>query len=123
MKKEKKLSEEEEFAKYLEKIEDPNYQGGAYDLPENPTNLERMKYDICQTVLSYKLVNKLTTQKIAEKIQLSKAETEDILFCRIERFTLDRLIDYTSKLLSFPQIKIVMPEISKVNQSEHSTYV
>jgi len=27
MKKEKKLSEEEEFAKYLEKTEDPNYQG------------------------------------------------------------------------------------------------
>jgi len=37
MKKEKKLIEEEEFAKYLEKIEDPNYQGGSWALPENPT--------------------------------------------------------------------------------------
>ncbi|CAG8563912.1 5521_t:CDS:2 [Gigaspora margarita] len=91
---------EQEFEKYLEKIEDPNYEGGAYDLPENPTPLEKMKYDICQNILGYKLTSHSTTQQIAQQIQLSTAETEELLFCRIEKFTLDRLVVYASKLFS-----------------------
>ena len=49
-------------------------------------------------MLGYKLDNKLTREQIARKIQLSKAETEDILFCEIEKFTLDRLMTYANKL-------------------------
>ncbi|CAG8857497.1 888_t:CDS:2, partial [Gigaspora margarita] len=47
------------------------------------------------------MVNNLTREQIAEKINLSLAETEDILFCCIEKFTLDRLLVYASRLL-FP---------------------
>lgn len=44
--------EEKEFEKYLQKIEDPNYQGEInYDLPENATPLEVAKYEICRIVL------------------------------------------------------------------------
>src|SRR6185312_14167547 len=110
MKKKHLSPAEEEFKKYLEKIEDSSYQGGAYDLPENPTVLEKMKYDACQSILGYKLTNKLTTQHIAERIGLSKAETEELLFCHIEKFTLDRLVDYASKLFASSQISINIPE-------------
>ncbi|CAG8801619.1 13721_t:CDS:2, partial [Racocetra fulgida] len=79
---------------------------GAYDLPENPSPLEKMKYDICQNILGYKLTNHSTTQQIAQQIQLSIAETEELLFCRIEKFTLDRLVVYASKLFSPSHIKI-----------------
>jgi predicted XRE-type DNA-binding protein len=93
-----------EFEKYLEKIADPNYEGGAYDCPENPTPLEKMKYDICQSLLGYKLTNKLQTADIAKRISLSQAETEEILFCRIEKFTLDRLVTYAGKLFDPSQM-------------------
>src|SRR4051812_21435727 len=93
-----------EFEKYLEKIAEPNYEGGACDCPENPTSLEKMKYDICQSLLGYKLIKKLSTRDIAERINLSQAETEEILFCRIEKFTLDRLVTYAGKLFTPEQM-------------------
>ncbi|CAG8455749.1 26228_t:CDS:2, partial [Gigaspora margarita] len=96
------LSEKEksEYQKYLEELEDPDYQGGSWALPENPTPLEQAKYDICQKVIRYKRNNKLTTEELAKKIQLTKPETEDILYYRIDYFTLDRLMEYTNKLFS-----------------------
>src|SRR5256885_17196699 len=90
--------EKEEFKKYLERVEDPNYQGGSWALPENPTTSERTKYEICEKVIKYKRNKKITTEKLAHQIQLSKAETEDILYCRIDHLTLDRLLSYTDKL-------------------------
>ncbi|CAG8459834.1 6988_t:CDS:2, partial [Racocetra persica] len=85
---------------YLQEIEDPkNNQEVNYDLPENPTPLQVAKFEICQEILGYKLKNNLTRQQVAAKMDLSKAETEDILFCCIEKFTLDRLVEYASRLL------------------------
>src|SRR2546423_251888 len=88
------LKDKEQFKKYLERIEDPNYQGGSWALPENPTTSERTKYEICEKVIRYKRNKQLTTEKLAQKMQLSKAETEDILYCRIDYLTLDGLLSY-----------------------------
>ncbi|CAI2196592.1 13334_t:CDS:2, partial [Funneliformis geosporum] len=89
-----------QFKKYLERIEDPNYQGGSWALPENPTTSEKTKYELCEKVIKYKRNHKFTTEKLAQKLQLSKAETEDILYCRIDYLTLDRLLAYTDKLFA-----------------------
>ncbi|WP_147410111.1 hypothetical protein [endosymbiont GvMRE of Glomus versiforme] len=59
----------------------------------------------------------MTREQVAEKIQLSKAETEDILFCEIERFTLDRLTDYASKLFAPCEIEINIKE-KKVSHAQ-----
>ena len=109
MKKEKKLSEEEEFEKTLQEVEDPkNNREVNYALPENATTLEKAKFEICQKILGYKLDNNLSREQVAGKIQLSKAETEDILFCHIEEFTLDRLMTYADRLFSPAEIKITV---------------
>ena len=110
MKKEKKLSEEEEFAKYLEKIEDPNYQGQdvSWHLPENATLLEKMKYEICEKILTYQQDNNLSDEKIASQIKITTGEARDILYCHIDYFTLDRLVDYANKLFSHSQIKVIV---------------
>jgi len=108
----------QEYKKYLEELEDPNYQGGSWALPENPTPLEQAKYEICKKVVSYKRNSKLTTEEIAQKIQLSKAETEDILYYRIDYFTLDRLMDYTNKLFSPCEVKITI-EKRATNKTPH----
>ena len=86
------------FKEYLAEIEDPNYQGGSWALPEKPTLLEKTKYEICQKILSYKQKKHLSTQKLAQQINLTLAETEDIFFSRIEKFTLDRLVIYAANL-------------------------
>src|SRR4051794_35318504 len=96
-----KVKKETSFKEFLKKVEDPNYKREINrSLPLNATSLQIAKYKLCKEILGYKLDNKLTREKLAEKIVLSKAEVEDILFCEIEKFTLDRLITYAEKLFS-----------------------
>jgi len=104
-----KTEKQKSFKEYLQEIEDPkNNSEVNYALPENPTPLQAAKFEICQEILGYKLKNDLTREQVAEKIGISKAETEDILFCHIEEFTLDRLVEYASKLLEPIQVKVIL---------------
>ena len=109
MKKEKKLSEEEEFEKALQEVEDPKNVGqGSWALPENATPSERTKYEICEKVLGYQEDNDLPDEIMTRKLHLTQAELEDILFCRISKLSLDHLMNLTSKLFSPSEIKIVI---------------
>lgn len=83
----------------------PNFPYKNIGLSPNATPLEKNKYEICQKILAYKQDNKLTTEKVATSIQLTAPETEDIFFARINKFTLDRLMDYATKLGIILQIK------------------
>ena len=107
------VKKEKSFKEYLAKIESPDYPWVAKGCPENPTALEKMKYDTCQSILSYKLTNHLTTQQIAKKIRLNKDETQKLLFCWIENFSLDDLVAYADKLLGPSQISINIKGITE----------
>ncbi|CAG8711042.1 4602_t:CDS:2, partial [Racocetra fulgida] len=72
----------------------------AKDLPENPTPLEEIKFEICQKILSFKFRNHLTTEEIARKIKTTKYETQKLLFCWIDNFDLETLVNYASELFS-----------------------
>src|SRR3954462_7686366 len=111
--------EKQEFEKLCKLLSDPNYSGGSWALPENPTALEKSKYEICKKILVYKQVHHLSTEKIAQKIKLSVPETEDILYCHIDYFTLDRLVDYAKKLFSPFEIRITMEEKKPTFPSLH----
>ena len=94
----------------MAELDDPNYQGGSLPLPEDADPLEQAKYDICQKVIKYKRNKQLTTAELTQKIQLTKPETGDILYCRLDYFTLDRLMEYTKKLFSPCEVKISIKE-------------
>jgi len=91
-------TDKEEFAEYIKQLESPNYQGGSWHLPENATPLEKSKYEVCHEILVYQRKNKISDEKLAKQIELTLAETEDILYYRITHFTLDRLLTYANKL-------------------------
>ena len=101
----------------MEEISGPNYQGGSWFLPENATPLEQAKYEICKQIVSYTKDNNLSTAEIAQKVQLSKAETEDILYYRIDYFTLDRLVSYATRLPL--EIKMVV-KAEKADKTIHA---
>jgi len=93
------VSEEEKFEKYFERIGDPrNEREVNRDLPAKPTVLQVAKYKLCKKILAYQVRNNLTDEKLIQKLELSQAEVEDILFCEIEKFTLDRLMVYAGRL-------------------------
>jgi len=84
-------------------------------LPENASPLEKSKYDLCENILAYKQDNKLTINKLAQKINLSEAETEDILHYRLNHFTLDRLMGYANQLFSPLQVKVIIEKKTKAS--------
>jgi predicted XRE-type DNA-binding protein len=117
-----KNQEKQEYKKYLEELCDPNYQGGSWSLPENATPLEKAKHEICKQIVIYIQDNNLSVMEIAQKIQLSKAEAEDILYYRIDYFTLDRLVTYATRLLKPLEIKMIV-EAKKAGKNTHAPVV
>jgi hypothetical protein len=95
-----------QFKEYLNQLASPNYQGGSWVLPNNPTPLEKSKYELCREILIYQRKQKLTDEKLAEQMELTLAETEDILHYRTNYFTLDRLLTYANKLFKSKPLKI-----------------
>ncbi|KLL05461.1 MAG: hypothetical protein MRERV_1c159 [Mycoplasmataceae bacterium RV_VA103A] len=105
-----KIKQEKPFKEYLAEIEKPEYDDAdaSWGLPENPTPLEKAKYELCQKILGYQQDNNLSDKEIAQKIHLTTGETRDILYCHIDYFTLDRLITYAGRLFSPSQVKVII---------------
>ena len=112
--------EKQEFQEFLKRTEDPkNNEGVNYALPENPTPLQVAKFKLCKKILVYQQNNDISDETIAEKIDISVPEVEDILFCCIEKFTLDRLITYASRLFSPSKIKVIVePKTRSLRQKK-----
>lgn len=90
----------------------PNFPYKNIGLNPSATPEEKMKYDICQKILAYQQDKNLTTGEIAQVIQLTEPETEEIFFARINKFTLDRLVVYATSLgitLQIKEVKSVPP--------------
>ena len=105
MKKQKK----QEFEKYIQELEDPNYDGeSSWALPENPTPLEKAKYELCEKILGYQEDNNLSDKELRQKTGLSQDKLEDILFTRIEKVNSDDLINVASKLFAPCQVEIII---------------
>ena len=94
-------------------LTNPHFPYKNVGLSPNANPLEKNKYDICQKILAYKQDHKLSTEKVAKNIQLTTPETEDILFARIDKFTLDRLVSYATNLGILLQIKEISPTSSR----------
>ena len=102
----------------------PNFPYKNVGLSTQATPLEKNKYEICQKILAYKQDNKLTAEKVAKSIQLTTPETEDIFFSRINKFTLDRLMDYATKLGIILQIReATQTSATSLNKTGRNIYV
>jgi len=102
----------------------PNFPYKNVGLSPQATPLEKNKYEICQKILAYKQDNKLTAEKVAKSIQLTTPETEDIFFSRINKFTLDRLMDYATKLGIILQIReATQTSATSLNKTGRNIYV
>lgn len=117
-------SDKQEFEKYLQKIEDPEYSGSdtSWALPKNATPVEKAKYELCEKILIYQQDNNLSDEEMANKIKLTTGETRDILYYHIDYFTLDRLINHATRLFKPLEIKVNY-EIKKGAKAPHVSIV
>lgn len=82
----------------IKRLSDPNYEGGNYALPENATELEKSKYEICQNIARYKRINEISLKDLAYELGISLKKLDDVLYCRINLLKLDDLASYLGKL-------------------------
>jgi hypothetical protein len=97
---------EEELERVIKYFSDPNCKEINQGLMPNASGLDKAKYDICQSISRYKRINNLTPAKLAQKIGLNQAKTDDILFGRINELELNELISYTEKLNGHLKVKV-----------------
>src|ERR1043165_2545577 len=97
---------DKEFKEYLNQLSSSKYQGGSWVLSKNTTPLQKSKHELCKEILIYQRKHKLTDEELAEKMELTLAETDDILHYRIDYFTLDRLMTYANKLFKTEPLMI-----------------
>jgi len=95
-----------EMERVIKYFSDPNCQEINQGLMPNASELDKAKYDICQSISRYKRINNLTPDKLAQKIGISQAKTDDILFGRISELDLSKLITYTEKLNGHLKVKV-----------------
>jgi len=67
-------------------------------LPENASELEKSKYEICQNIARYKRINELSLKDLAYELGISLKKLDEILYCRINLLKLDDLASYLEKL-------------------------
>ena len=106
---------EEELEKICQELSDPNYPRTNRGLPENPTPLEKAKYELCEKILGYQEDNNLSDQELRQKTSLSQEKLEDILFTRIEKVNSDELINAASELFAPCQVEITIKKDKPVH--------
>lgn len=71
---------------------------GSYILPSNAGAVDKAKYDVCKHILVYMHREDLSQRQLAEKIGVPETRISEVVHYRINKFTLDRLIEYYEKL-------------------------
>ena len=97
---------EEELERVIKYFSDPNCKEINQGLMPNASELDKAKYDICQSISRYKRINKLTPAELARKLGINQAETDDILFGRIAELSFEELASYAEKLNGHMELKI-----------------
>jgi predicted XRE-type DNA-binding protein len=87
-----------------EKLSSKNYKGGNVALPDNASELDRAKYQLCQMIARYQREHDLLQKELAKKLGVDEARVSQILRGKIRSFTLDRLIGYTEQI--YPKVKL-----------------
>lgn len=107
-----KNQENQDFKKYLQEIEKPDYDGPDISraLPDDANSLEKAKYKLCEKILAYQQDNNLPIEEVAQRIKLTTAETKDIFHYHLDCFTFDRLITYANRLFSPVEIEVIINE-------------
>jgi predicted XRE-type DNA-binding protein len=80
-------------------------------LPSKPllkdaSNVDRIRYNLCEKFVIYKNSQKITQRELAAKIGINEALMSKILHYHFEEFTIDRLLRYLSEIYPDVELKV-----------------
>ncbi|CAJ0845080.1 8003_t:CDS:10 [Entrophospora sp. SA101] len=78
-------------------------------LSANATPIDKAKYKLCKSILSYKKENNFATKDIAQQLGLTIAKTESILYSHVDKLAFEELVHYANNLHVPCQLRINLP--------------
>jgi predicted XRE-type DNA-binding protein len=75
-------------------------------LLRNASNVDRIRYNLCEKFVIYKNSQKITQRELAAKIGINEALMSKILHYHFEEFTIDRLLRYLSEIYPDVELKV-----------------
>jgi len=90
-------------------VESDNCLGSEF-LSENATTIDKIKYELCRSVVRYKRKKSLSLTEIVQKLNLSEKKTNQLLHYHLEIFSLKDLTDCVEKLHLPLQVRITTEE-------------
>lgn len=85
------------------------------------TELEKAKYKLCKTISCYKRTNNLSEKQLAEKLTITPAKVEKILFCHVKKLTFEELVNHL-KNLDMPWERKINSKYEKSKEISPKTY-
>lgn len=89
---------------------------GSKVIGEEASTLEKIKYQLCQSIAGYKRKANLELKELANLLKLDELTTNKLLRYHTEAFALDSLISYVEKLNIPCQVQITLEVTSPLVQ-------
>lgn len=81
---------DKEIQEVLKNIKDDDF---SLVLPDDASNVDRTKYELCQKFVSYLLDHNMSQAELSRKLNVDRSRINWIVKYRIEKFSIDRLYE------------------------------
>jgi len=98
--------DEAEIERVIKRMTQPGYRRINKGLFPNASEQDKVKYNLCQSIGDYCDDNQLSEQKLSQKLGINQEKLEYILFCHIDKLTVEELINYIDKLTGHLEVKV-----------------
>ena len=98
--------DEAEIERVIKRVTQLGYRRINKGLFPNASEQDKVKHNLCQSIGDYCDDNQLSEQKLAQKLGINQEKLEYILFCHINKLTVEELIDYIDKLTGHLEVKV-----------------
>lgn len=96
---------EKVLSEIRERLSSDDFEGSTVLGPDADLS-DRIKQNLCSKIVEYLIRNKLTQKELAKKLDIDEPEMSRILHYKIDRYTIDRLVDYVEVLYPSLNFKI-----------------
>jgi hypothetical protein len=98
--------DEAEIERVIKRMTQPGYRRINKSLKLNSTTEDKIKYNLCKSIVRHALNNHLTEKELVQKLGIDQEKLEYILFCHIDKLVFQELTAYVDNLHIPLEIKI-----------------
>src|ERR1043165_3343938 len=98
MKKKFTFPPKEELERVRKRIARPGYRRVNIGLLPDATEVDKVKYHLCKSILAYEQDSEISEKELREKLGINQVKLEHILFGHISKLTIEELINCLEEL-------------------------